>query len=55
MNDASVSQETWDYFAQVAEDEIAAAANRERDEAYGRYIAPAGGAKISGLPSNPLD
>ena len=55
MNDAAVNQDQWDYFAKVAEEEKAAAAERERAEAYGKYIAPSGAPKITGLPTNPLD
>lgn len=55
MNDAAVSQDTWDYYAQVQRDEEARQRESERAEAYGRYIAPAGAPKISGLPTNHYD
>ena len=55
MNDASAA---WGWEQQVVdavEADRVATANRERAEAYGRYIAPAGAPKISGLPTNHYD
>lgn len=55
MNDFSVPQEQWDYFAEQARADAENRSAAELAAARDPYIAKDGLGKISGLPSNPLD
>jgi hypothetical protein len=55
MNDAAVTQDQWDYFAQVQRDAQEAERQRELSEAYAPFIAKDPKYKIQGLPTKPYD